>query len=375
MKFGIAAAAFAAAATLALYQLDGVTSQAFATVEPANADAAIRAKLDTQVPAWLKTHGVPSVSIAVIRDGAIAWTAAYGEQGPGKVATPSTLYNVASMTKPITAETVMRLASQGKLGIDEPMWPHWVDPDILADPRHKLLTPRLSLSHRTGFPNWRRETVKVLKFTFDPGTKSSYSGEGYEYVARFAEKKLGERFDALAQRVVLEPLGLKETSYNKRDWFKDRVAQPFDKKFLEPDFPDTGVASDLVYSTAPDYAKFMIAVMNNQGVSEKLAAERKITVDDFAAEVCAQAKLVGDNCPTRLGFGMGWAVVNYKNETVIMHGGSDTGAKTQGYFVPERRFGVVIFTNGENGNKIIHEVAAAIDPASPYVAFLAMQAR
>ncbi len=331
--------------------------------------------LDVKAPHWLKQHGVPSVSIAVNRDGTIAWTGAYSEQSPGIPATNDTQYNIASMTKPISAEIVMRLAAEGKLSLDEPMSPYWIDPDLKQDPRHQRLTPRLSLSHRTGFPNWRRETNKVLTFKFDPGTKSSYSGEGYEYVARFVEKKMGRPFDALAQSLVFDPIGMKQTSFTKRDGFNGRIALPFDQKFLEPQFGDPWFASDLVYATPTDYAKFMISVINNERVTETLARERTMTADNFAAEICPQGKLTGDNCPARLGFGLGWAIVQYKNQTVVMHDGSDTGVKTQGYFVPERRFGVVVFTNGENGMKVIRDVVAEVDPTSPYVAFLTMQAQ
>lgn len=330
--------------------------------------------LGPRMPALLKQYDVPSVSIAVIRNGALVWSAAYGEQSPGVPATTNTLYNIASMTKPITAEIVMRLASAGKLSLDEPMSAFWIDPDIKNDPRQRLLTPRLGLTHRTGFPNWRRETNKVLTFKFTPGSDSSYSGEGYEYVAKFVENKMREPFDAQAQRLVFAPLGMSQTAHRKRDWFKDRIALPFDGKFLDPDFADTWMASDLVYTTPADYAKLMIAVMNNEGVTPDLASQRSTTPQDFAPTVCKEGNLAGANCPTRLGFGLGWAVVNYPGETIIMHDGSDPGVKTQGFFVPERRFGLVVFTNGENGMKVIRDIVAQVYPGSPYAAFVAMQA-
>ena len=114
-----------------------------------------RAAMDAHAAEWLKESDVPSVAVAYIKDGKVAWTAVYGEQSPGVPATRKTLYNLASLTKPITAETVSRLASAGKLSLDESMSPFWLDPDIKDDPWSKLLTPRLCLSHQTGFANWR----------------------------------------------------------------------------------------------------------------------------------------------------------------------------------------------------------------------------
>lgn len=359
-RIGVAIAAFVALA---------LPLKAAEAAPPVPADFSERATRS------LKDHGVPSVSIALIRGGKIVWTAAYGEQSPGVPATPDTLYNIASMSKPISAEVVMRLAAQGKLSLDEPMSPYWVDPDIRQDPRHTRLTPRMSLAHRTGFANWRRETNKVLTFKFDPGTQTSYSGEGFEYVAKFTEMKMREPFDGLARRLVFAPIGMTRTAHAKQDWFAGRLALPFDKKFLEPEFADGWMASDLIYATAADYARFMISVMNDEGVSPSLAAQRTAIVDDAAPMVCKEGKLEGDACPKALGFGLGWAVLRYKNETIVMHGGSDPGVKTQGYFVPERRFGLVILTNGETGTKVIRDIAALADPASPYVAFLAMQAK
>ncbi|MDT9115878.1 serine hydrolase domain-containing protein, partial [Escherichia coli] len=77
--------------------------------------------------------GVPSVSIADVEGGRVVLTAAYGEQSRGVPASPATLYNLASLTKPITAETVLRLAGEGALSLDEPMAPVWTDPDIAKD--------------------------------------------------------------------------------------------------------------------------------------------------------------------------------------------------------------------------------------------------
>jgi CubicO group peptidase (beta-lactamase class C family) len=164
-----------------------------------------RAGIDAHAAEWLKESDVPSVAVAYIENRRVAWTAVCGEQSPGVPATAKTLYNMASLTKPVTAETVLRLASAGKLSLNESMSPFWLDPDIKDDPRSKLLTPRLCLSHQTGFPNWRGKTGGVLKIQWDPGTQTGYSGEGFNYVGRFTEKKLGKPFDLLAQEMVFDP--------------------------------------------------------------------------------------------------------------------------------------------------------------------------
>ena len=140
------------------------------------------AALDAAFPVLLKKHRVAGVGAAIIRKGQIAWTNVYGEQGPGVPATAQTMFNVASLTKRVTAETILRLVAAGQISLDEPMASHWVDPDTADDPRHRLLTPRIALSHQTGFLNWRRMSKSgKLAFVFDPGTGFGYSGEGYNY--------------------------------------------------------------------------------------------------------------------------------------------------------------------------------------------------
>src|ERR1700683_3772636 len=76
-----------------------------------------RAEIDAHAAEWLKESDVPSVAVAYIEDGKVAWTEVYGEQSPGVAATGKTLYNMASLTKPMTAETVLGLAAGGKLSI------------------------------------------------------------------------------------------------------------------------------------------------------------------------------------------------------------------------------------------------------------------
>src|SRR5688500_5360080 len=136
----------------------------------ATAFADNRAILDEKAPQWLKQHDVPSVAVAYIENGKLAWTAVYGRQSPGVKATPKTIYNIASLTKPVAAEVILRLVSEGKIDLDEPMQLHWVDPDVAQNPWHRILTPRISLKHETGFKNWRYQTNNVLKFEWQPGT-------------------------------------------------------------------------------------------------------------------------------------------------------------------------------------------------------------
>jgi CubicO group peptidase (beta-lactamase class C family) len=333
-----------------------------------------RAEFNAQVSEWLKESDVPSVAVAYIRDRKVAWTEVYGEQSPGVAATHHTLYNMASLTKPITAETILRLASAKKLSLDESISKIWIDPDITDDPYSKLLTPRLCLSHQTGFANWRRMTGGVLKIRWKPGTQTGYSGEGYNYVGAFAERKLARPFDALAQETVLDPIGMKETSYTAKDWYSGRLAVPHGPKAEKPIDPIATKwnAADLLRTTIGDYAKFVVSVMRDEGLTAAIAAERAtITRDTVKPEdmekACREAGELSQ-CTVTAGMGLGWEVEVVNGVKILNHDGSDWGVRTLAMFVPSQGIGVVVFTNGENGMRVIRKVVEALYPNKLYAA-------
>jgi CubicO group peptidase (beta-lactamase class C family) len=333
----------------------------------------LRAQISEKLSGWLKQYSVPSASIAYIADGKLAWTVVAGEQSPGVPATDRTLYNIASLTKPIVAETILRMASANKLQLDEPIYPYWIDPDVKDNPWNKLLTPRLCLSHQAGFANWRRMSNGVLTFKFEPGTRTSYSGEGYFYVARFAQNKTKELFDTLAQQYVLNPIGMKDTAFTTQDWFTGRLAQPYTgNAFQSPVLTSTWNAADLVETTVTDYARFVISVMRKDGLNPEVAAQRLVmtrdwTTPDSRKQVCAHEK-PDTPCQISAGMGLGWQIIVHNGLTIVDHSGSDSGVHTQAFFVPSKHVGAVIFTNGDNGDDVIGEIVRVLSPDPVYAA-------
>lgn len=321
----------------------------------ASNDSALITSLDEKVPAWLAEYGVPSVAVAYIEDGAVQWTRVYGEQSEGVSATPRTLYNVASLAKPVFAEVVMRLVADGRLSLDEPLSSHWVDPDVAADPRHKKLTLRLALSHRTGFPNWGSRDAGGLRFQSDPGTVLSYSGEGYEYARRFAERKLGASLESLAKQYVFDPFAMNNTAFTRQGWFAGRIALPNgpEGRYGTPSFQQTANAADDLYTTVGDYAAFVVGVMNRQALRAAVANQRdSLHVLNVGATQSCDTTAV-PYCPRRIGMGLGWEILELPDGTARLHTGGDWGESTMAFYLPERRAGAVILTNGARGMKVI----------------------
>ncbi|WP_411279013.1 serine hydrolase domain-containing protein [Gemmatimonas sp.] len=335
------------------------------------AQAKVVDALDALVPGWLTMFRVPSIAIAHIDNGRIDWTRVYGEQSAGVPATERTLYNVASLTKPVFAETILRLAAAGRLSLDAVMAPVWVDPDIADDPRHLLLTPRLSLSHRTGFPNWRRQTGGQLKFQNDPGTTYGYSGEGFEYLKQYTHRVTGQSIDASAQSLIFSPAGLRHISFVITPWFAGRVAMPFgpNNTWGPSDASALELASDNLHTTVADYAGFVLSVMRHDGLPAALIAQRdSLHTIDAPGDQCDAKKV--PICPTRTGYGLGWQIFEYPDDRVLWHTGSDWGEKAMVLYRPGHRDGMVMLTNGANGFDVMIEVGTRVLEGTPFGTFL-----
>jgi CubicO group peptidase (beta-lactamase class C family) len=327
----------------------------------------------------VEEHGLHTAGVAVIDQGEVVWTGYYGEQRPGVPASSDTLFNVASITKVVTAETVLRLVDEGKLSLDESMAPHWVDSDVADDPRHELLTPRMVLTHTTGFPNWRFFLEdNTLRFLNDPGTTFGYSGEGFEYLARFTEEKLGRDFGALVRENVLEPIGIDDAAYDIREESFERIARPLteDGEFLGHYCRPNGwcrkegtysAADDMVVSVE-DYAAFLISVMDGEGYGAELATERFRVQSHKGDQAVVDCDAVGgEACPFQQGYGLGWEVLDFGEEKLVSHGGSDWAEVALGYFYAGSRDGLVIFLNAPTVRALAAMPAAieAVDPDSP----------
>jgi CubicO group peptidase (beta-lactamase class C family) len=312
----------------------------------------------------------------MIEDGRVALTKVYGEQSPGVPATTATLFNLVSLTKPVTAEVILRLASAGALSLDEPMTRYWTDPDIAADPRREKLTARIALAHQTGFPNWRPEGGR-LELSSDPGTKFGYSGEGYDYLGHYAEKRVGKSFEALAQEYVLGPIGMSSTSFSKRGWMQGRLATPRDSagrwgKAQVGDSAHWSGANNLI-TTVGDYAAFVVSVMNGERLTKAMAAERLRPASGPQPPLACKIE-PASQCPRALNFALGWIRLDYDHGPVMAFLGLNErqggGERTLVYFDPQKRDGLVVLTSGRNGQRLLLDVVEVVEPGSPLAAFL-----
>lgn len=298
-----------------------------------------------KVPVWLAENNVPAAGIGIIEDGKIKYIKVFGELKKGVPAPDNTIFNIASMTKPVVAMLTLKLVEAGQWDLNEPLFHYWVDPDVADNPLHEKLTTRHVLTHQTGFPNWRQGK---LRFEFEPGTKCQYSGEGFVYLGRALEHKFKKSLAELSDSLLFKPLGMKDTRLfwdNNMD--ESRFAFWHDSRgnMCEPSMPKgRGVdASGSLLTTIEDFSKFMIFVMNGAELSPGLYN------DMIRPQV---------NVKKHVGKGLGWEIVSDlpDGEYSLQHGGSNTGVKTTGIILPKSKRGVVVFTNGDNGTTVCNNV-------------------
>lgn len=329
---------------IALFMLTG---SAFAQTDT------VHTNLLKDIPAWMAEYHVPCVGVGIIENGQIKWVKNFGDLQAGHPAPENTLFNIASQTKPVTAMLTLKLVETGQWDLDEPLAHYWIDPDIAGDPYLMKLTTRFVLSHQTGFPNWRSDNGGTkLKFRFEPGTASGYSGEGFEYLRRALESKFHQPLNILMATYLFKPLGMKNTQYWSENLDITRFAMWHDgqgKRYATSIQTSVNAADDLI-TTIEDYSKLGTYAM-------KLANECNPVYADM---VKPQRRTKPGNAS-----GLGWGLVDGLpgGAYAIQHGGSDIGVRTMAVFLPGSKSGVVVMTNADNGEFICDRI---IKRALPY---------
>lgn len=301
---------------------------------------------DSEIKSLLQENNIPTLGLGVIDGGKLKEIKVFGDIKNGVTAPYNTIFNVASLTKPVTAMVALRLISLGKWKLDEPLYKYWTDPDIAKDPRNKKLTSRLVLSHQTGFSNWRwANEDKKLNFEFEPGAKYQYSGEGFEYLRKALEKKFGKSLHQLASELIFEPLKMDDTNYI---WDKStdeaRFAIGYDKnsKPYETIKNKTANAADDLHTTIQDYGNFLVDILNSGNLNE----------DVYQEMIKKQVKTGEDKY-----FGLGFLIYDLgAGNYAISHGGSDSGTQCLIVLLPKTKQGIIIFTNSDEGPKIYEKL-------------------
>jgi len=294
---------------------------------------------------------IKGISIAIINDSKVVYSYTKGIANlyTGDTLNEHSMFEAASMGKPLFALFVMKLVEKKVLALDTPLYKYLFYQDIAYDDRYRLITARMVMDHTTGFPNWRENDT--LKIMFTPGSKFSYSGEGYEYLAKVAEHLTNctaKNFDNLFQKEIGKPLGMQHSGYSMTTYIAKHLAaghegnvivyEPSDKYEFHP--------AGGLYSYPADYAKFLISMINNSIISRQSEDEM----------LKPQIQLPEDNNQRKssgvIAWGLGFSIRPTPYGNVYMHGGNNWGYTSACLFNKEKKFGYVFFTNTDQCNDL-----------------------
>ena len=169
--------------------------------------------LETFIPNYMKNENIPGVQIALIQDGIIAWTEGFGLKNTitRKPVTSSTLFEVASLSKVVTAYMALKLVDEGEISLAKPLHNYLSEEWLPPSPFRDSIKLNHVLSHSSGLPKISKDIM------FKPGTAYYYSANGFNLVKEVMEEVTEESFEELAQRLVFKPIGMKSSSFVKQD--------------------------------------------------------------------------------------------------------------------------------------------------------------
>ena len=220
--------------------------------------------IDSFIANQMDSLKIPALSFAIIQKGRVVYYKATGiKNDEGEAIDSNTLFEAASMTKPVFAYAVHKLVQRGLMSLDTPLYRYYPYDDMNHDERYKRITARMVLSHTTGFPNWRGCGGGELTINFEPGTKYGYSGEGFKYLELVIRHLSGTNIQDLIDDEVMNPLSIRNSFLVKNQYVRDHLAYGL-KDNKEWGWNDVWLRPNVAFSLcteAREYSKFVIQLM------------------------------------------------------------------------------------------------------------------
>jgi len=313
---------------------------------------------------------VPGASMAVIRDGALTMTAVgVRDNVKGEPVDDQTVFDAASLSKPMVAYAVLQLVDAGMINLDEAL-SAYVSPIVEDSPAAARITARHILTHTSGLPNlWSKDPPQVY---FHPGTRFSYSSVGFSYLQRAIEAITGESLEINMKRLVFEPLGMRSSSFEWQPQFASNAAQPHENgERLDKHRPPRANASYSLQTTATDYGAFLAAVLSGDRLKEATSKQWLIPAINATKGTAEHLESLPTKTEKDIGWGLGWGLELGRG--TFFQWGKVSGVRA---FVMGNRLeksGVVLFTNSNTGLRLVSDIAHAVFPGEhPAIQWLHM---
>lgn len=317
--------------------------------------------MQDEIAALMKAAGVPGFAMLVLTEGREdIVTSGVASRSSAEPVIPQTVFQAASLSKPVVAHAALQLADKGLLDLDKPL-SHIIAPLIPGDPASAAITARHVLSHRTGLPNWRRKELPLRSY-FTPGSRFSYSGEGFVYLQAALEHLMGEPLDALVKRLVLDPLGMRQSSFVWRPDFTAHVADAHDAQtVLDRFMPRQANAAYSLLTTAPDYGRFLAASLDGSLLTPPMARQWMTPEVHVPLKRTEALESEGPELEEGVAWSLDWGLEPQAGS--FFHWGANTGATAFAMGMPARRTALVMFLNDENGLQLVPPIVQSVLPA------------
>ncbi len=344
-----------------------------------------------QLPRLLELASIPGLGLGIVQDNR-SWTRGFGKAvaDPAQPASPETVFEAASLGKPLFGYAVLRLVDAGMLELDRTLYRYLPIPEA-SSPRMQRVTVRQVLSHTTGLANWRQQQGPLEPLE-EPGKKFSYSGEAYFYLQRVVEAVTAKPFERVMREQVFEPLGMKQSSYVWQPEFDSRMAAGYDgqenrldvqaaigRRALEiarqwgvhladwryeeaaravplvnPQWPALPLymvpnAATSLLTTVSDYTKFLARLVATKGAGLDLSPGLRRGMSTPVVRL-----------NSALSWGLGWGIQRDEHGEVLWHWGANNSFRN--FVIADLPNGraVVVFTNSENGPRLYERVIVAV---------------
>ena len=376
------------------------------------------ARKEDIVRAAMRKHRVPGAAIAIVEDGAVVWRGAYGVSNieTRQPVSDATLFQAASLTKPLFVYVVLRLIDDNRIALDDRLADIFRPSDLADTEWNDAITVRHVLTHQTGLPNWRPadDETAMLQAAFAPGTAYSYSGEAFHWLQQVCETKTGLGLHDLVDRYLFAPAGLTDMAMlwlpdrddrevyghivgedgeaalsdlqfaREQGWRLQEVAERWGRPMTawrsqdlraahavmrehthprlagrplwRANRPGSAVidSASSLRATAGDYARFVALMMQENaqrdfGVSENLRQMMLTTQTDVSD--------AGPNRPV----GLSWSLQHVDGGVAYDHWGFNEGQYiSMALGDTTNRKGIVIMTNGSQGNRFMDEIGPVL---------------
>ncbi|WP_052350258.1 serine hydrolase domain-containing protein, partial [Paenibacillus gorillae] len=318
-----------------------------------------------------KKNNVPGIAFSIVRTGESPQLHFYGlaDKSSKLYVDKYTQFQVASISKPVTAWGIMKLVEEGALNLDKPITTYLKRWELSPSPfDQSAITVRKLLSHTAGInaPQYlgsekekhldsivdsmygKINSKEKLKLINDPGKSFLYSSGGYSILQLLIEEVSGLEFTEYMEKNVLGPLSMVGSTFKQRlENFKggSRAYDSLGKKLPNYIFIEKAAAG--LYSNIEDMSKFLLINLN---------MSREMKSNEGGLINHESVKLLHSRVERTIPYGLGFSISTINNHKVISHTGCNRGWSSVIAMIPKRDEGIVILTNSNTGGNFIYDV-------------------